>query len=177
MTLGDDDFALFDLPQQFAQDSAAISARWKALQRLAHPDKFAAEGDSAQRLAMQWSVRINEAYQRLKNPLSRASYLCQLHGAPVNAHSNTAMPVDFLQQQMHWREALEEASSPENLNELALQCSSDKDLLLQKIERLLDNSHDYATAAEQVRQLFFIERLGQQIDDKLHTLTPECGSN
>lgn len=171
-SLADDDFALFDLPRQFAQDPANISTRWKSLQKLAHPDKFAAEGPSAQRLAMQWSVRINEAYQRLKNPLSRASYLCQLHGAAVDAQSNTAMPVDFLQQQMHWREALEEASSAENLNELARQSSSDKDLLLQKIQRLLDSERNYAAAAEQVRQLLFIERLSQQVDDKLAQLKP-----
>ena len=89
---------------RFAQDRAVLDARWKELQREAHPDKFAAQGAAAQRLAMQWSVRINEAYQRLKDPLQRASYLCELHDAHVNAENNTAMPTEFLLQQMQWRE-------------------------------------------------------------------------
>ena len=88
MNLQSNDFELFGVARQFAQDRAALDARWKELQREAHPDKFAAQGDAAQRLAMQWSVRINEAYQRLKDPLKRAAYLCELAGAPINAHSN-----------------------------------------------------------------------------------------
>ena len=74
-----------------------------------HPDRFAAEGAAAQRVAMQWAVRVNEAYQRLKDPLKRAAYLCELHGAPIDAENNTAMPRDFLMQQMEWREALDDA--------------------------------------------------------------------
>jgi molecular chaperone HscB len=82
MNLQSNDFELFRVPVKFSQDSELLSARWKELQREAHPDKFAAQGVAAQRIAMQWSVRINEAYQRLKDPLRRASYLCELHGAP-----------------------------------------------------------------------------------------------
>ena len=89
MNLQSNDFELFGVPQRFAQDRAALDARWKDLQREAHPDKFAAQGAAAQRVAMQWSVRINEAYQRLKDPLKRASYLCELNGAPINAVSYT----------------------------------------------------------------------------------------
>ena len=59
---------------------------------------------------MQWSVRINEAYQRLKDPLRRAAYLCELGGASIQAENNTAMPTAFLMQQMSWREALDEAT-------------------------------------------------------------------
>ena len=92
ISLQTNDFELFDVPAQFAQDRAQLDARWKALQREAHPDRFAAEGAAAQRIAMQWSVRINEAYQRLKDPLKRAAYLCELQGAPVQAENNTAMP-------------------------------------------------------------------------------------
>ena len=103
------DFELFDIPQRFAQDRAQLDARWKDLQREAHPDKFASQGSAAQRVAMQWSVRINEAYQRLKDPMRRAAYLCELGGAPIQAENNTAMPPAFLMQQMTWREALDEA--------------------------------------------------------------------
>ena len=95
MNLQSDDFELFGLVQRFVQDRAAIDTRWKELQREAHPDKFAAQGAAAQRVAMQWSVRINEAYQRLKDPMRRAAYLCELHGAPIRAEDNTAMPPPF----------------------------------------------------------------------------------
>ncbi len=95
LNLQSSDFELFGLPEQFAQDAGAIDARWKELQREAHPDRFAAHGGAAQRVAMQWSVRINEAYRRLKDPLQRAAYLCELRGAPINAENNTAMPARF----------------------------------------------------------------------------------
>ena len=69
MNLQSTDFELLGLTPRFEQDRAAIDARWKDLQREIHPDKFAAQGVAAQRVAMQWSVRVNEAYQRLKDPL------------------------------------------------------------------------------------------------------------
>ena len=53
MNLQSSDFELFGLPQRFGQDPQAIAAQWKNLQREAHPDKFAAQGGAAQRLAMQ----------------------------------------------------------------------------------------------------------------------------
>ena len=117
------DFELFGIPAQFAQDRATLDAKWKDLQREAHPDKFAVQGIAAQRVAMQWSVRINEAYARLKDPLKRASYLCELNGAPINAENNTAMPTDFLMQQMEWREALDDAKTVEKMDQIALKAN------------------------------------------------------
>mgnify|MGYP000850413078 FL=1 len=73
MNLQSNDFELFDVSVRFGQDRVVLDTRWKALQREAHPDKFAAQGAAAQRVAMQWSVRINEAYQRLKDPIKRAA--------------------------------------------------------------------------------------------------------
>jgi len=136
VNLQSDDFELFGLARRFAQDRAALDARWKDLQRQAHPDKFTAQGAAAQRIAMQWSVRINEAYQRLKNPLKRAAYLCELHGAPINAENNTAMPASFLMQQMQWREELDEAQGAQDLEQISQQCrQAERDVLL-KIEHL-----------------------------------------
>ncbi len=167
MNLQSTDFELFGLEAQFAQDRAAIDARWKDLQREAHPDKFAAQGGAAQRLAMQWSVRINEAYQRLKDPLKRAAYLCELNAAPVNAENNTAMPAAFLMQQMEWREALDDAAKVQDLELLGLQVNTSKRETLAKCERLLDAQHDYPQAVQQVRALMFIERFARDVESRL----------
>ena len=170
MNLQSNDFELFGVPVQFAQDRAQLDARWKELQREAHPDKFAAQGPAAQRLAMQWSVRINEAYQRLKDPLKRASYLCELHGAPINAENNTAMPSVFLMQQMEWREALEDAESIDDLDKIALESKTGQHEQLLKIEQTLDQKKDFSEAAQQVRSLMFIERFAREVDARIDLL-------
>ncbi|OYQ41164.1 Fe-S protein assembly co-chaperone HscB [Rhodoferax sp. TH121] len=167
MNLQADDFELFGLTKQFAQQRAELDARWKALQREAHPDKFAAQGAAAQRVAMQWSVRINEAYQRLKDPLKRAAYLCELAGAPVNAHSNTAMPAAFLMQQMEWRETLDDADALPALESLRLEVEASRQQLLQQCESLLDQQHDAAAAVGPVRALMFIEKFTQDLHQRL----------
>jgi len=110
MKLDDDDFSLFGMPQRQTQDRAAIDASWKALQAQVHPDRFAAQGAAAQRLSAQWAMRVNEAHQRLRDPLKRAAYLCELRGVPLQIHENTRMPTAFLMEQMAWREALDDAS-------------------------------------------------------------------
>lgn len=170
MNLSDTDFELLGLEPRFSQDRAAIDRRWKELQREVHPDKFAAQGAAAQRLAMQWSVRINEAYQRLKDPLHRAAYLCDIHGCPVNAQSNTAMPADFLIQQMQWREALEEAQDPESLEKIRADVMLSKQTMLQKCEHFLDELQDYPQAVAQVRGLMFLQKFLQDIDARLEVI-------
>lgn len=170
MRLTDNDFQLFGLPETQAQLRADIDARWKALQAEVHPDRFAAEGAAAQRVAMQWAMRVNEGYQRLKDPLKRAAYLCELRGAPVQAENNTAMPPAFLMQQMEWREALDEAS-----NEAALQVLDDdaaraETAAIAALQHLLDDHNDAPAAAAQVRALMFIQRFRTDIDQRLAAL-------
>ena len=167
MNLQSDDFELFGLARRFEQDRAAIDGRWKDLQREAHPDRFAAQGAAAQRVAMQWSVRINEAYRRLKDPLKRAAYLCELHAAPVNAEDNTAMPASFLMQQMEWREALDDARDVAELDRLAGEVRAARQAALQECGRLLDAEQDYAAAVSQVRALMFIERFAGDVEAKM----------
>ena len=141
------DFELFALAPRFAQDRAVLDARWKALQAQVHPDQFAAEGPAAQRRAMQWAIRVNEAYRRLKDPLRRAGYLCELGGAPIDAESNTAMPAHFLMEQMQWREALDEASGQAELDALEGRLQRARRETLERIGRLLDDEGDPRAAA------------------------------
>ena len=169
MKLQSNDFELFGLAQQFAQDEAALQLRWKALQREAHPDKFSAQGAAAQRVAMQWSARINEAYQRLKNPLQRAAYLCELAGVALNAHTNTAMQGAFLMQQMQWREALDEAPDRPTVQALIDKVGVARQQLLAQCAQLLDVQHDFHTAAQRVRELMFVEKFALDLEQALDT--------
>jgi molecular chaperone HscB len=170
VALQDNDFVLFGVPERFAQDRDAIDARWKELQREVHPDRFASQGTAAQRVAMQWSVRINEAYQRLKDPLRRAGYLCELRGASIDAERNTAMPPAFLVQQMEWREALDEASGEDELDALATQLQRARAERFADIERLLDRDGDADGAAQEVRALMFIERFAHDVEARFDQL-------
>ncbi|MBK7616014.1 MAG: Fe-S protein assembly co-chaperone HscB [Vitreoscilla sp.] len=167
MNLQDDDFTLFGLPQRFALDRAALDQQWRDLQAQVHPDKFASEGTAAQRVAMQWAVRVNEAYRRLKEPLARAQYLCELQGAPIQAENNTAMPAAFLMHQMSWREALDEARTAEAVEALSDEVASFEKQLVADIARLLDDAHDPTTAAQQVRALMFVQRIRADIHRRL----------
>ena len=170
MNLSSTDFELFDTAQRFTQDRAALDARWRALQAEVHPDRFAAQGASAQRVAMQWAVRVNEAYQRLKDPLKRAAYLCELNGAPIEAENNTAMPPAFLMQQMEWREALDDARDLAAVSALLTQVDTHRRAALAQLEATLDHEHDYAAGAQQVRALMFVERFAADVDQRLEAL-------
>jgi len=168
--LDDDDFTLFGLPERHALDRAELDARWRQLQAEVHPDRFAGEGAAAQRIAMQWAVRVNEAYQRLKDPLKRAAYLCERRGAAIQAENNTAMPAVFLMQQMAWREALEEAADAAAVEALEAEVAATEREMLADVARLLDFTGDAPAAAAQVRALMFVNRFRQDIEHRLDAL-------
>ncbi|MEF7615561.1 Fe-S protein assembly co-chaperone HscB [Aquincola sp. MAHUQ-54] len=175
MNLGDDDFTLFGLPQRFAIDRADLDQRWRRLQGEVHPDRFAAEGAAAQRVAMQWSVRVNEAYGRLKDPLARAAYLCELRGAPIDAENNTAMPASFLMQQMAWRESLDDAHGVAEVEALDREVREAQAALHGELDALLGPAGPEAgaqalQAAQRVRALMFVARFRQDIDRRLDAL-------
>ena len=170
MKLDDDDFTLFGVPPNFGLDGSALDARWRELQSEVHPDRFAAQGSAAQRVAMQWAVRVNEAYRRLKDPLARAAYLCELHGTAIDAERNTAMPTAFLMQQMQWREALDDADSEAAIQALDDLVASHERELLADVAVRLDTQADDLGAAAQVRALMFVKRFRQDIAKRLDAL-------
>ena len=170
MNLADDDFALFGLPARFAQSREDIEARWKALAAQVHPDRYASEGAPAQRRAMQWALRVNEAHQRLRDPLKRAAYLCELRGAALREHDNTRMPAAFLMEQMAWRESLDDASTLHAVQALDDEVAAREQALLDETGRLLDDAGDPEAAAQCVRALMFVARFRSDIDRRLEAL-------
>ena len=170
MKIDDDDFTLLGLPRRFAIDSSVLAQRWRDLQAEVHPDRFAGEGAAAQRVAMQWAVRINEAYQRLKDPLARATYLCDLAGHRIDPHDNQAMTPAFLARQMEWHEALADAESSEDVNALGADVTAELKQLRSEVQADLDERHDAASAVPKLRQWMFLARLHEEIERRLEAL-------
>lgn len=163
-------FSLFNLPVRFALDLNALEAAWRAVQTAVHPDRFASGTDAQRLLALQYSTQINEAHQTLKDPVRRATYLCHLNGVEIDAERNTAMPEDFLVQQMEWRESLDDAVAARDLRGLSRleqevnNAIAEGELL---IGHLLDRAEpDTLRAAEEVRRMMFLTRFKSQVHDE-----------
>jgi molecular chaperone HscB len=102
-------FELFGLPVGFMVDNEALAARYRDLQKVVHPDRYANATDQERRISLQQATRVNEALATLKDPLKRAIYLLSLHGIDAQAKNGAATDPEFLMEQMALREALAEA--------------------------------------------------------------------
>ncbi len=100
-------FELFGLPVGYIVDGAELSERYRELQRIVHPDRFANASDHERRLSIQGAALINEAYETLKDPVARGGYLLGLHGVEMDALNESTHDMEFLMQQMELREELE----------------------------------------------------------------------
>lgn len=165
-------FVLFGLPQSFNVDSEALDNRFRELQAQVHPDKFAHAADADRRLSLQWATRVNEAYQILRTPLSRAQYLLMLAGVDVGIENNTSMSPEFLMEQMEWREAVEEAHHGREYDELEglhFRVKQEMHAQYEKLGQLLEQGEN-EQAADLVKRLMFLGKLLADIDEALADL-------
>ena len=173
MDLRADHFSLFGLNRGFRLDLSDLDSRYRDIQAQVHPDRFAHAGDADRRISMQWATHANEAYQTLKKPLERAKYLLHLAGHDIQAENNTAMPAEFLMEQMEWREAVMDARNGgdhHELEHLHNRLRSDINSRYEEIGKLIDDAADYMQATDRVRRLMFLEKLLHEIDDALASL-------
>jgi molecular chaperone HscB len=163
-------FELFGLPPVFSLDQEMLDKAYRDIQSQVHPDRFAHAGDAERRASLQWTTRVNEAYRTLKSPVQRGKHLLELHGVDVAFETNTAMPTEFLMQQMELREKLEEAKDAKGLDDLRKNLSSERRALEAQITHAIDSEKNYKGAADLVRKLMFLERLDEEIDSGYEAL-------
>ena len=102
----------------------------------------------------------------MRKPVARARYLLSLAGVDTQEETNTAMPAEFLMQQMDWREAVADARARRDvdalegvLGDLRL---AERDMQRQLADAL-DGTPNHPLAAQLVRKLRFIEKLADEI--------------
>lgn len=166
-------FELFGLPACFDLDTERLDRAYRDLQSSVHPDRFVNAPEAERRVSMQQATLVNEAYQTLKNPVRRAAYLLAQHGIDPQFETNTAMPAEFLVEQMEWREAIEKASGSADareLDRLSSRLGGELKHMYAEIGRQIDERGDFPAAADTVRKLMFLEKVGMEIGDAMETL-------
>lgn len=168
-----DYFQLFALPKQYAIDAKQLENNYRKIQSTSHPDRFV-NASAAEKLAsMQLATLSNEAYSTLKNPANRAKYLLELHGIDAIAETNTALPMDFLMQQMEWREQMEDskqAGDIDALERLYLTLRAESHRMENALGDLLDVKQDHAAATELTRKLIFVDKVCADIQQVIEHL-------
>ncbi|NTV11264.1 MAG: Fe-S protein assembly co-chaperone HscB [Zoogloea sp.] len=173
LDLKQDYFALFGLEPAFAVDLDRLEQAYREIQGRVHPDRFAHLPDAEKRLSMQWSAHANQGFRTLKNPLLRGHYLLQMNGVDPAFETNTAMSPAFLMDQMEWREALADARTARDVDELeslAKRLRGSSAAMLAQLGDELDARRDFQAAADTVRRLKFLEKLQEEINDALEAL-------
>lgn len=163
-------FELFDLPVSFDLDPADLAARYRQLQRLFHPDRFASAPAPERRLSVQMTAQINAAFQTLKDPVARARYLLGLFGLDTGEDTDTNMQPAFLMEQMELREALAEAGQARDEQEI--------EALRQRVQKQLEAktallSASFAANSDSARrdarnltrEMQFLQKLVQEIQE------------
>ncbi|MGR5278263.1 co-chaperone HscB [Vibrio rotiferianus] len=166
-------FELFGLPSQFQLDGSLLSSQFRELQKRFHPDNFATAPERDRLMAVQKAAQINDAYQVLKHPISRAEYILAENGTEIRGEQQTMQDPMFLMEQMELREELEDiadSSDPESaLFDFDSKVSKMYKQHLASVEQELDQGL-WAEAADRVRKLKFIAKLKNEIElveDKL----------
>ncbi|MGP1572290.1 Fe-S protein assembly co-chaperone HscB [Aggregatibacter segnis] len=166
-------FALFDLPVAFQVDSALLNERYLALQKSLHPDNFSAASAQEQRLAMQKSAEINDALRILKDPIARADSIIALNtGETENPEEKSNNDIDFLMQQMEWRETLENIENRQDTDELtafAQEINQIRHAILSELSTAL-NAQQWDIARAITDKLRFIKKLQTEIERVEETL-------
>lgn len=163
-----DYFEIFSLPAKFDLDMSLLDTNFRDFQRQVHPDKSAHLGEAERRLSLQWATLANEAYQTLKKPVERASYLLRINGVETNSDGHAAnLSQEFLIEQMEWREELQETIQIGNLKELG---KFERKVMekhgehMDKLGKLLDDKKQFEGAATLVKQIRFLDRILEEIN-------------
>ena len=168
-------FEIFGLPVSYQVDLSLLADRYRSMQRKFHPDRYASKPAQEQRLAVQYSAVINQAYTEISSPLLRAQYLLSLQNMDGAGDVKITRDPQFLMQQIELREKLADLSEANDafalLGEVVGQAESDYIGLQQVFDQQYSRS-DFQGAEETVAKMQFFnkllnetEQLEQELDD------------
>lgn len=158
-----DHFTRLGLAVAFDLDIKELERRYFAMQRRLHPDRFAAGSSPRERaLSQQQAVSLNDAYDVLKDPLSRADYMIHLKGTEVLPEGcNLVNDIDLLTESMELREALAAAETLDDVNRLAKRADDDIGQCIRELSAYF-TGNDLECACKLTTRLKYLKRLAEE---------------
>ena len=158
-------YALFDLQPSFRLDLDKLATRYRELAREVHPDRFADASEREQRVALEKSAALNDAYQTLRSAPRRARYLLAISGHEVPQEVTVHDP-DFLLQQMQWREELEDLHDSADMAGIAAfkrRLKVAQEQLNDSFAACWDDAAQREQAERLMRRMQFLDKLAQEV--------------
>lgn len=158
-------FELFDLETSFFISDSILKDSYRREIARFHPDKFASKTDSEKLQALQNTSLLNTAFESIKSPLNRASYLLKLEGVDPFDEKDTSMEQDFLTSQIELREELELIESKketDQLEDFIDRIESHVQSKIEVISNAFKDCNDVLEIKKEVRELKFYEQLAKE---------------
>ena len=158
-------FELFDLETSFFISDSNLKDSYRREIARFHPDKFASKTDLEKLQALQNTSLLNTAFEMIKSPLNRASYLLKLDGVDPFDEKDTAMDHDFLISQIELREELEVIESKTDtgkLDDFIDRIESHVQSKVESISNAFKDTSDTLEIKKNVRELKFYEQLAKE---------------
>ncbi|MDC1064869.1 Fe-S protein assembly co-chaperone HscB [Candidatus Pseudothioglobus singularis] len=158
-------FELFDLETSFFISDSNLKDSYRREIARFHPDKYASKTDSEKLQALQNTSLLNTAFDSIKSPLNRASYLLKLDGIDPFDEKDTSMGHDFLISQIELREELEVIESKtdsDQLEDFILRIESHIQSKVESISNAFQVNSDSLQIKKDVRELKFYEQLAKE---------------
>ncbi|KAL0490321.1 Hscb, partial [Acrasis kona] len=160
----DNYFEALNVPAVYNVDVDQLEHEFKDLQKKLHPDKFTGASEEEQRYSAQQSSLVNNAYQTLKDPQLRATYMLEniLH-ADVE---NLQLSKEFLMDMMELMEEIETDRSltEDDFRRRKEQISQHKQHIFKNLSESF-KSNNIADARYHVAELNYLSRIDNLINE------------
>lgn len=163
-------FEWFSLPANFDIDLRALRSTYLDLQKQLHPDKSAGQADIDQNQVVRLNTQLNDAYDKLKDPVKRAIYLLELAGVEYDADRQTQDDPIYLMQQLEIREELGNLGA-DSAN-LDSQLEVFRSQAMDQLEQYSDafkKAHlesDWTAAGSAIGRMMFADKLARDVNER-----------
>ncbi|MBT5331657.1 MAG: Fe-S protein assembly co-chaperone HscB [Porticoccaceae bacterium] len=163
-------FEWFSLPKSFDVDLQKLRSNYLELQKELHPDKVAGKDGVDQNQVVRLNTQLNDAYDKLNDPVKRAIYLLELEGISYDPDRQTQDDPVYLMEQLEIREGLGDLSAEQA--DLDRELERIRDYSMSQMEKysaefqVAHQNTDWSAASVAVGRMMFAGKLARDVNER-----------